>query len=74
MFIAAEAARVRCLDDGAFAPPPPPLPAELLNLAKKLVKQKPGLSVGGYMGLVMNEFKGKISGKEVMEILKKYTK
>jgi len=38
----------------------------------KLVKEKPGLGVGGYMGLVMKEFKGKVSGKVVMEILKKY--
>ncbi len=37
----------------------------------KIVKEKPGLSVGGYMGLVMQKFKGKISGKEVSEILKK---
>ncbi|MBT4135624.1 Glu-tRNA(Gln) amidotransferase subunit GatE [archaeon] len=34
-----------------------------------LIKSKPGLSVGGYMGLIMKEFKGKISGKEVNEIL-----
>ncbi len=37
----------------------------------KIVKQKPGLSVGGYMGLIMSKFKGKISGKEVNEILGK---
>lgn len=40
----------------------------------KLVKEKPGLSVGGYMGLVMKEFSGKVNGKQVMEILKKYVK
>ncbi|MAH07609.1 hypothetical protein CMI38_05170 [Candidatus Pacearchaeota archaeon] len=40
----------------------------------KLVKKKPGLSVGGYMGLIMKEFKGKVSGKEVSEILGKLVK
>ncbi len=38
----------------------------------KIIKNKPGLSMNAYMGLVMKEFKGKISGKEVMEIIKKY--
>lgn len=38
---------------------------------KKLLKEKPGLSEGAYMGLVMARFKGKVSGKEVMEELKK---
>jgi len=37
----------------------------------KLVKQKPGLSLGGYMGLIMKKFKGKISGKEASEILQR---
>jgi len=35
----------------------------------KIIKEKPGLSENAYMGLVMKGFKGKISGKEVMEIL-----
>tara|TARA_Y100000296_G_scaffold78713_1_gene101837 strand:+ start:4907 stop:6349 length:1443 start_codon:yes stop_codon:yes gene_type:complete len=38
----------------------------------KIIKGKPGLSLNAYMGLVMKEFKGKIDGKEVMEIIKKY--
>ncbi len=38
----------------------------------KLIKKKPGLSVNAYMGLIMKEFKGRISGKEVSEIIKKY--
>jgi len=42
------------------------------EFVSKIVKEKPGLSIGGYMGLVMAEFKGKVSGKEVMEILKRY--
>ena len=40
----------------------------------KLIKEKPKLSVNAYMGLIMKEFKGKISGKEVSEIIKKYVK
>jgi Glu-tRNA(Gln) amidotransferase subunit E-like FAD-binding protein len=40
----------------------------------KIVKEKPGLSVGGYMGLIMAKFKGKVSGKEVNEILNKLIK
>ncbi|MBI4116825.1 Glu-tRNA(Gln) amidotransferase subunit GatE [Candidatus Pacearchaeota archaeon] len=39
-----------------------------------IIKEKPGLSENAYMGLVMSAFKGKISGKEVMEIIKKYAK
>ena len=39
-----------------------------------LVKAKPGLSEKAYMGLIMKdtEFKGKVSGKEVMEIIKRF--
>jgi len=40
----------------------------------KIVKEKPGLSIGGYMGLVMAKFKGKVSGKEVSDILGKLVK
>ena len=39
-----------------------------------LIKSKPGLSVNAYMGLVMKEFRGKISGSEASEIIKKYVK
>ncbi len=38
----------------------------------KLIKEKPGLSENAYMGLVMKEFKGKVSGKHVMEIIKRH--
>ena len=38
----------------------------------KIIKEKPGLNANAYMGLVMKEFKGKISGKEAMEIIRKY--
>jgi len=37
----------------------------------KIVKEKPGLTIGGYMGLIMQKFKGKVSGKEATEILQK---
>ena len=40
----------------------------------RIVKEKPGLTIGAYMGLVMQKFKGKISGKEVSEILGKLIK
>lgn len=38
-----------------------------------IIKQKPGLSVNAYMGLVMKELKG-VNGKEAMEIIRKYAK
>ncbi|MFH1787483.1 MAG: hypothetical protein ABH811_01700, partial [archaeon] len=37
-----------------------------------IIKEKPGLTEKAYMGLVMKEFRGKIDGKEAMEIIKKY--
>ncbi|MBC8435033.1 Glu-tRNA(Gln) amidotransferase subunit GatE [archaeon] len=44
---------------------------DLANEVKKLAKEKPGLSDGAYMGIIMGKFKGQVSGKEVMEELKK---
>jgi Glu-tRNA(Gln) amidotransferase subunit E-like FAD-binding protein len=38
----------------------------------KIVKEKPGMNPNAYMGLVMKEFAGKVSGGEVMETIKKY--
>jgi len=49
------------------------LTKEKINLEEEiseLIKQKPELSEGAYMGLIMAKFKGKVSGKEVMDILK----
>jgi Glu-tRNA(Gln) amidotransferase subunit E-like FAD-binding protein len=40
----------------------------------KIVKEKPGLNIGGYMGLIMQKFKGKISGKDATDILNKLLK
>lgn len=41
---------------------------------RKIIKKKPGLSEKAYMGLVMKEFKGKITGRDAMEIIKKYVR
>lgn len=41
---------------------------------EKIIKEKPGLSANAYMGLVMKEFSGKISGSEAMEIIRKFVK
>ena len=38
---------------------------------KKIIREKPGLNQGAYMGLVMQKFRGKIEGKKIMELLKK---
>jgi Glu-tRNA(Gln) amidotransferase subunit E-like FAD-binding protein len=38
----------------------------------KLIKDKPGLKANAYMGLVMKEFNGQVSGKQVMDLIKKY--
>lgn len=51
---------------------------EDLNIVEEkimnIIGKKPELSVNAYMGLVMKEFRGKIDGKEAMEIIKKYSK
>ena len=44
---------------------------EIESEIAKIVKEKPGLSIGAYMGLIMQKFKGRISGKEVNAILQK---
>jgi len=40
----------------------------------KIVKEKPGLGINAYMGLAMSKFKGRVSGKEIIEILKRILK
>ena len=47
---------------------------EIEKEVMKIIKSKPELSANAYMGLVMKEFKGKVDGKIVMEIIKKYVK
>jgi len=44
---------------------------DLNSEIKSLIKEKPGLSANAYMGLIMQKFKGKVNGKEVMEIINK---
>jgi len=40
----------------------------------KIIKNKPGLSDKAYMGLIMEKFRGKINGKDAIEIVKKHIK
>ncbi|NCN51547.1 Glu-tRNA(Gln) amidotransferase subunit GatE [archaeon] len=40
----------------------------------KIVKDKPGLSPNAYMGLVMKELKGMVTGQEAMEVIRKFVK
>jgi Glu-tRNA(Gln) amidotransferase subunit E-like FAD-binding protein len=47
---------------------------EVEGVAVNMIKEKPGLSIGAYMGLLMAKFKGKISGKEASAILNKLLK
>jgi len=42
----------------------------LKSEAQKIIKEKPNLSQGAYMGLLMGKFKGQVSGKEVADVLK----
>ena len=48
--------------------------SELEEKIAKIIKEKPGLSVNAYMGLVMKQLRGKISGKEASEIIKKHVR
>jgi hypothetical protein len=47
--------------------------SEIEKEIQKLLKEKPNLTINAYMGLLMQKYKG-ISGKEIIEILKKYVK
>ncbi len=40
----------------------------------KLIKDKPGLSINAYMGLIMKDFKGQISGEEATKIINQFLK
>jgi len=40
----------------------------------RMLKEKPNLSEGAYMGLLMQKYKGKVSGKELIELIRKYVK
>ena len=48
--------------------------ADLSNLESEItniIKEKPGLTLQGYMGIIMQKYKGKISGNDANQILKK---
>lgn len=47
---------------------------ELEREIKKLVEEKKGLSIGALMGILMAKYRGKVDGKKIMDILKKYVK
>jgi Glu-tRNA(Gln) amidotransferase subunit E-like FAD-binding protein len=49
-------------------------PMSLETDIQQIIKEKPGLSLNAYMGLVMQKFKGKVDAKQVSEILKLYVK
>ena len=41
---------------------------------KKIIEEKSGLNASAYMGLIMAKHRGKIDGKKVMELLKRFVK
>jgi Glu-tRNA(Gln) amidotransferase subunit E-like FAD-binding protein len=41
---------------------------------KELLDKKKGLNIGAYMGILMGKYRGKVDGKKIMELLKKYAK
>ena len=47
---------------------------ELEKEIKKIIEEKPNLSVSAYMGLVMGKYRGKVEGKKVMEMLQRFVK
>jgi Glu-tRNA(Gln) amidotransferase subunit E-like FAD-binding protein len=48
--------------------------ADVEEKIMNLMKDKPGLSPNAYMGLIMREFKGSITGEEAMGIIRKFLK
>lgn len=48
--------------------------AELEKAVAQIIVNKPGLNVGGYMGLVMAQFKGKVDGKKASAVVAKLLK
>ena len=47
---------------------------ELEKEIKGLIEKKRGLNIGAYMGIIMGKYRGKVDGKKIMEMLKKYLK
>lgn len=48
--------------------------SEIEGEVLKIIKEKPGLNANAYMGLVMGKFKGKINGKQAMDVINKLVK
>ncbi len=48
--------------------------ADVEEKIMNIMKEKPGLSPNAYMGLVMKEFRGAITGEEAMSAIKKFLK
>lgn len=48
--------------------------AEVEEKIMKIVREKPGLSSNAYMGLVMKELRGVVTGEEAMKIIEKFLK
>jgi len=41
---------------------------------KELINEKKGLNIGAYMGILMGKYRGKVDGKRIMDILKRFVK
>ena len=39
-----------------------------------LINEKKGLNIGAYMGILMGKYRGKVDGKRIMDILKRFVK
>jgi hypothetical protein len=44
---------------------------DLEREVQEIIKEKPNLSINAYMGLLMAKFKGKVSGGEIMQELRR---
>ncbi|MBI2650131.1 Glu-tRNA(Gln) amidotransferase subunit GatE [Candidatus Woesearchaeota archaeon] len=47
---------------------------ELEKEIKKIIGEKPGLNASAYMGIIMAKHRGKVDGKRVMEIVRRFLK
>jgi Glu-tRNA(Gln) amidotransferase subunit E-like FAD-binding protein len=41
---------------------------------KELIEKKKGLNLGAYMGILMSKYRGKVDGKKIMGLLRKFVK
>ena len=48
--------------------------SEIEKEVKSAIKEKPGLTAGAYMGLLMQKLKGRVEGKELMQMIQKAMK